>query len=144
MKSTLCALLTTLMLAPLLANADPFKQVGDYKIHYSAFNTRFIQPDIAATYDIVRGKNRGLVNIVVVPNDDAYGVTAHVEGTVSNIFAQQRALEFVEVREGDAVYYLAPFKHEKEDPLTFKIKVRVSPDAPIEEITFQRTFHQDP
>ncbi len=143
MKHFLLAMLATLLSSPLLADTDTYKQVGNIKIHYSAFGSSFIQPEIAATYGIVRGKDRGLVNIAVVPDGVGQGQAAHVEGYVSNIFQQQRPLEFFEVREGDAVYYLAPFKFEKEDPLTFKVQVKVSPEAPVEEISFQRILHHE-
>jgi len=62
---------------------------------------------------------------------------------VSNIFAQRQELKFFEVREGDAVYYLAPFKFENEDSLTFSVTVKPNPDVPSYTLSFQRTFYRD-
>ena len=122
------------------------KDFADFAVLYSAFNSSFISPEIANAYSIARGKNRGLVNIAILPNDATPGTggrPALVKGYVSNIFAQQQALEFFEVSEGSATYYLAPFRFENEDFLTFKISVQPDPDKPASEVSFQRTFYHD-
>lgn len=135
-------LLTALLVTFAHADNPAFKQAGDYKIYFSAFNSSFIQPDIASIYDIVRGKDKGMVNVAVVKNGETTGTTAVVSGYVSNIFQQQQFLEFFEVREGNAVYYLAPFEFEDEDHLTFKLKVTPAGSA-SEAVSFQRTFYHD-
>jgi hypothetical protein len=143
MKNALIASL--LLFVAIVAHGDdkPFKQYGNTKIYFSAFNSSFIEPAIASTYNIVRGQDKGLVNIAVIENDQAGGKTAQVSGTVSNIFAQQQTLHFFEVREGDAVYYLAPFEFENEDSMTFKVQVVTESGQPVKNISFQRTFHHD-
>ena len=104
------------------SDQELFKQQGNYKIFYSVFSSSFITPEIAIANNIVRGKDRGLVNIAVVETL-GIGEAAEVTGGVSNIFQQTQKLKFTEVREQSTVYYLAPFKFDNEDYLTFKIKV---------------------
>ena len=79
--------------------------------------------------DIVRGKDKGLVNIAVakVPG---VALPATVSGRVFNILQQSQTLEFVAVREQNTVYYLAPFEFDNEDFLTFKIRVLPQSDGP--------------
>ena len=125
------------------ADDKPYREFGDIKVFYSAFNSSFIQPDIASNYNIVRGKNKGLINIAVLRGDKPGGTTALVKGYVSNIFAQQQVLEFFEVREGDTVYYLAPFRIDNKDYLTFNIEVTPNPNQPPLSLTFQKTLYQD-
>lgn len=125
------------------SSETPYREFGDYKVYYSAFNSGFISPDVAAKYEIVRGKDRGLINIAVVPEDEQGGRAAQVAGHVSNIFAQQQQLDFFEVREGSTIYYLAPFRFENEDSLTFKVTVKPHPDMPSYNLSFQRTFYHD-
>lgn len=142
-----------LLMAPLLlilgalqvavAEESSHKTFDGYRVFYSAFNSSFISPAVASAYDIVRGKERGLVNITVVPDGVEGGRTAQVSGHVTNIFAQQQPLAFFEVREGDVVYYLAPFKFENEDTLTFKITVTPRADKPSRELSFHRKFYRD-
>lgn len=134
-----------LTLLTLGAHADnkPYQQFGDLKVFYSSFTSSFILPDIASSYNITRGKDKGLVNISVIKNDKIGGTTALVKGTVSNIFAQQQKLTFVEVREGDSVYYLAPFEFDNEDSMTFKIQVQPDPNKPALSLSFQNKFYYD-
>lgn len=126
-----------------LADNRPYKEYGDLTVFFSAFNSSFIQPDIARSYNIVRGKDKGLVNIAVVKKGRAGGIPARVKGTVSNIFGQQQVLEFAEIREEGVVYYLAPFRFDKEDWMTFKIDVSPDADKATHSLTFQRKFYVD-
>ena len=126
-----------------VADDKPFKQFGNHKVFYSAFNSTFIQPDIADVYKITRGKDKGLVNIALVHGDTVGGQSAIVSGSVSNIFAQSQTLNFFEVREGDSVYYLAPFTFENEDFLTFKVNVKADANSPAYAISFQKTFYHE-
>lgn len=145
-------ILMTLMagaLFTLVAQAQPRPEVtsdrafGDYRVVFSAFNSSFLQPDIAARHNITRGRNRGLVNIALVEGDRTTGRPAIVEGTVTDIMSRQTALEFFEVREGDATYYLAPFTFSNQDPLTFRINVQAEADGTVMPVSFQRTFYRD-
>ncbi|WIO74149.1 DUF4426 domain-containing protein [Porticoccaceae bacterium LTM1] len=141
---TLITLLTALVLSTSAMADKPFKVLGDNKVYYSAFNSSFIDPKIASENNIVRGADRGLINIAVVPNDkESGGITALVKGTVTNIIQQSQKLDFFEVREGDVVYYLASFKFDHEDSLTFKIEVKADPNKPSETLTFRKTFYED-
>ena len=130
---------TTVLLVSGLSHAvdqQLYKQYGEYKIFYSAFNSSFIDPDIAVANDIVRGKDKGLVNIAVA-KIPGVALPATVTGKVSNIIQQTQTLEFVAVREQNTVYYLAPFEFDNEDFLTFKIRVLPESDGP------QRTYPYD-
>ncbi len=118
----------------------------DYEVLYSAFNSRFISPEVASTYNIIRAKNRGLVNIAVLPRSaktGSGGKPALVKGYVSNIIMQKQQLDFFEVNEGSATYYLASFRFDNEDYMTVKITVQPDPNEPAEDISFQRTFYHD-
>jgi len=115
------------MLLASMAISEPvkqshYKQHGDTKIFYSAFDSSFIAPEVAAAYDFVRGKDRGLVNIAVVKTL-GQGEPAKISGQVLNIFQQSQQLEFIRIKEQNSTYYLAPFEFENEDHLTFKITV---------------------
>lgn len=137
--------LPLLALLAFSAHADnkPYKNFGDYKVFYSSFNSSFILPEIASAYNITRGKDKGLVNIAVIRDDKVGGTTALVKGTVSNILGQQQVLKFFEVREGNTVYYLAPFEFDNEDSMTFKIQVNSDPNKPSQSLSFQNKFYVD-
>ena len=138
----LLSILSLALPAAAVANDKIFKKVGNNKIFFSAFNSTFIDPDVAVANQIVRGKDKGLVNIAVVKGLGT-GKSAVITGKVYNIFQMSQTLEFVEVREQDAVYYLAPFEFENEDLLTFKISVRADPKKPAYDLKFQKKMYHD-
>ncbi len=124
-------LLTVCLMLPALSHAVEeklYKEHGDLKIFYSAFGSSFISPEVAATNNIVRGKGKGLINIAVI-KELGVGVSSKITGRLSNILQQTQVLEFVEVREQTAIYYLAPFEFDNEDFLTFRINVSPESDA---------------
>ena len=41
---------------------------GDYELHYVAFNSQFLRPDVAKSYGIERSSRLGLVNISILKN----------------------------------------------------------------------------
>lgn len=141
--------LAAMLLFSLATQAQPMPEVasdqtfGEYRVVFSAFNSSFVQPEIATRHNITRGRNRGLVNIALIEGDAITGRAAMVEGTVTDLMSRQRVLEFFEVREGDAVYYLAPFSFSHQDPLTFRVNVQTEADGTVMPVSFQRTFYRD-
>jgi hypothetical protein len=133
---TLSMLLTSIALSEPLKQSH-YKQHGDIKIFYSAFESSFIAPEVAVAYNFVRGKDKGLVNIAVVQTL-GQGMPANITGQVSNILQQSQQLEFIPIKEQNTIYYLAPFEFDNEDFLTFKIKV----DSPISKGPYSFKFQK--
>ncbi|WP_444940237.1 DUF4426 domain-containing protein [Microbulbifer sp. ZKSA004] len=115
---------------------------GDYRVVYSVFNSDFIQPDIARQYQLARAKDRAYVNVSVVKKEGGtHGLSAEMSGTATNLIQQSRPLKFKEIREGDAVYYLAPLRFEDEETLTFNVDIKL-PNGKSETITFRRRLNR--
>jgi Domain of unknown function (DUF4426) len=108
------------------AGAEPFTKFGDYTVVHSVFGSKFIDESIASQYNLARGNDRALLNLSIVKSDaggNMRGLPAKVSGVVANLMQQQKALKFIEIREGDAVYYLAPFRIHNEEVLHFSVTV---------------------
>ncbi|BBM01069.1 DUF4426 domain-containing protein [Microbulbifer sp. GL-2] len=115
---------------------------GDYRVIYSVFNSDFIQPDIAQKYQLARARDRAYVNVSVVKKDGGtHGLSAEISGNATNLIQQSRPLKFAEIREGDAVYYLAPLRFENEETLTFNVDVTL-PNGKKERVTFRRKLER--
>lgn len=124
----------------------PFETFGIYKIYYSVFNSSFIKPDVARAYNITRGKDRVLINIAVVKaqeGGDTEGQSAVVNGTAANLMQQQKKLKFFEVREQEAVYYLATLRFTNEEVVNFSIEVKPDPNKPPYTLEFSKTLYVD-
>lgn len=124
---------------------DPMR-FGDYEVHFSAFNSTFIAPEIAKAYKLERSPKHGLVNIAVRNVKDSEvgtAVTALLEGQHKNLLQQSVPLQFMEVKEGTAVYYLAGFRFSNEEMLEFSIDVKPEGSDKSYPVTFRQTFYQD-
>ncbi|MBY4676420.1 DUF4426 domain-containing protein [Marinobacterium arenosum] len=128
------------------ARAEQFVKYGDYEIHYNAFNSSFLQPDVAQSVGIVRGKRRALINVSVLkmqPDGSMKPVTAMVNGSVLNLIEQQQQMDFKKIDEGKAIYYIGSFGFT--DDQLMRISLQVQPDAnqPAFDINFEQKFYTD-
>ena len=102
-------------------------QLGDYRIYFSAFNSMFIQPEVAKQYNLRRGERYGIVNIAVrdvSQGEPGQAVTARVSGHITNLLTQKYNLAFFEINEGESIYYLADFRFADEERLKFVVNVK--------------------
>jgi Domain of unknown function (DUF4426) len=129
-------------LAALPAAAEQYMAFDDVEVHYAVVNTLFLEPDVAGRYGIVRGKDRAIVNVSVL---DANGeaIAAQVSGTTINLLSQQAPLRFSEVREGEAIYYIASLTYTDRDVLRFRIAVDVDGRETMN-VEFQQQMFVEP
>ena len=135
-----------LLLLPLDAAAEQSKTFGDYTIHYSAFTTDYLTPEVARLYRIPRSKNRALVNISVLKKDSGYlgnPVRAKVEGEAKNLSEQLRELNIREINEDDAVYYIAETQINNEETLRFDFRITPEGESDTYSLSFQEKFYTD-
>ena len=109
-------------------------------MHYIAFNSSFLQPDIAAANGLVRSKTQGVVNISVLKAGKAS--SASVSGEVKDLVGRSHTLSFKQVTEGEAIYYLAQFPFTQQEMLRFTITVRVA-DGVAHSVEFNQEFFPD-
>ncbi|MGU3846790.1 DUF4426 domain-containing protein, partial [Vibrio diabolicus] len=64
MSKWITALLISLLSLP--SFADQFKNMKDIEVHYVAFNSTFLTPKVARSYDIKRNGYLAVVNISVL------------------------------------------------------------------------------
>ena len=137
---TRIALLLMSLCLSLPALAEQKQSYGDLDVHYSAFNSGFLQPEIAAATGLVRSKSQGVVNVAVLKAGTAS--SAQVNGTVMNLLGQSTALSFKEVKEGKAIYYLAQFPFEQRETLRFTLNVTAADGVP-HSFDFNQEFFPD-
>lgn len=125
-----------LMLLPGLVCAQQSETFGPFELHYSVVNTTFLDPAVAATYGITRGEKRAILNLAVRENltDGSAARAMLVQGRTWDLI-QNQTLEFREVREGDAIYYIAEFSFINEEWRFFEIDFR--PDGATQSYTFE-------
>ena len=108
------------------AAAENSKVFGDYVVHYNAFRSDTLSPEIAKAYELTRRNNRIIVNITVlkkVMGTTAKPVSATIAGNASNLTGQLKNLEFREIKEDTAIYYIAELKVSDGEFLKFKLNI---------------------
>lgn len=103
--------------------AEQKETLGDWDVHYSAFNSTSLSPSIATQYDLTRSASKGVLNIAVLDKKTQKAQTPGVTGQVVNPLGQIQELDFQQVTEGDASYYLAQFEYSNAETLRFTIQV---------------------
>ena len=130
-------------LVSLNSYAENSKEFGDYVIHYNAFRSDTISPDVAKQYGLTRASNRILINIAVlkkVLNTTGKPTSSKVTGHASNLTGQLKNLEFKEITEGNAIYYLASTKISDGEFLKFDIKIIPDGETRAARLRFDKRF----
>lgn len=135
-----------LLLTGLDAQADQFVSYGNYEVHYNAFNSTFLEPQVAQSYGLTRSKTLALLNVSVLQKQ-ADGtkkpVTATVTGSATNLIGQKTDLNFREIREKGALYYIGDLRFTNEQMLRIVLNVQPDPNQPAYTIQFEQTFYSD-
>lgn len=138
-RLVLLVLITTLSAT---ANAGGQQDFGDYVVHFNAISTDFLSPAVARSYGITRSRNRALINISVMKKALGVGTEprhAQITGKSINLRGQSRVLDFREVRDGPAIYYLAEIGIDDGETLDFVIQAVPQDSEPLS-IRFRQQF----
>jgi hypothetical protein len=135
-KTPFVFLLYALLALPLTAQAQQSEMFGPYELHYSVVNTTFLAPKVAATYGIARGEKRAILNLSVREHlaDGSESRPMLLQGKTWDLI-QNQTLEFQEIKEGPATYYIAEFKFINEEWRFFEVDFR--PEGADKTYTFE-------
>ena len=67
--------------------------IGDHIVHFSALSTDQLPPEVARTYNIVRSKDRAMLNVSVLEEGTNKAVTAEVTVKTVNLTGHQPTRE---------------------------------------------------
>ena len=125
------------------ASAENMKPLGSMNVHYMAIGSTFFTPEIARAYGITRSRYNGLINISVLDNTKAGNPakTVSINGQAKNNLGQFKDLEFQEVKEGDAIYYLAQVSYNDEETLHFTLEINDGKEQ--QTLKFSQKFYVD-
>jgi len=134
-----------LLALPLTASADQAEDFGDYRVHYNAFVSNLLTPEVARAYDLTRSRYHAVVNITVQKKQDGdyKPVSAKVTGTATNLYGKQQRLDMKKVTERTAIYYLGELPFSNEETLKFDIQVTPEGEQIAHNIQFKQQFFVD-
>ncbi|WP_199611391.1 DUF4426 domain-containing protein [Flocculibacter collagenilyticus] len=124
-------------------SAEQMEKLGNFEVHYIAFGSTFITPEIARAYKLERSKYNGLINISILDTTQRGkpSVKAKVTGFGKNLLGHKKDLNFKEIVEGDAVYYIAQIRYTNEEMFLFNIDIDT--EKTDHKLTFSQKFYVD-
>ena len=117
--------------------------IGDHIVHFSAQSTDQLPTDIARAYNIVRSKNRAMLNVSVLREADGVPVEAAVTVKTVNLTGQLKNVTMRQINEGDAIYYIGEVGIENRETLVFDISVAPEGATKASDLRFKRQFYTD-
>ena len=137
---------TLLVLAALFAPAafaSQFERFGDLDVHYIVFNSTDLSPEMAERYGLTRAANLGLINISgrrVEADGTTTPVRLELEGSVTNLLGQSQALNFREIEDPGAIYYLETIRFTDRETLRFDVQVTDTETGRSHDIQFGKAL----
>ena len=122
-------------------NAEQKVSLGSWDVHYIALNSTFLTPKVAQQYGIIRSKFNGLINISVLDKQSKRAQSLVLTGQAKNLLGVIKPLSFKQIKEGDAIYYLAvlPFS----DLEQYRITVNLNDGIQQHNLKFQHKFYAE-
>ena len=120
--------------------------IGDYIVHFSAQSTDQLPPEIARAYNIVRSKNRAMLNVSIIREADKMPVSGVVTVKTVNLTGQLKNVTMRKIEEpGDvaAIYYIGETPVANRETLVFDISVKPDGETSSSEVRFKREFYTD-
>lgn len=134
-----------LLCAAMFAQAAPQGEValGHYQLLYSAINSTLLPAEMANAYNLKRKADEVLINITVLDTQTKRPVPIGISGVAKNLIQQSKPLNFREIKETDAVYYLATLRTTEREVFHFLLDVNL-PDGRTEKVKFTQELFVNP
>lgn len=133
------SLVLGLFLSPV--HAEQKKVLGPWDVHYIAFDSTMIDAKIAQSYQLQRSKYQAVLNISILKSSDQKAQQVRISGTATDLTQKQIELSFREVKEGDAIYYLAQVPVHDQKHLNFKLDIWQGTEN--QKLEFSQVFYID-
>jgi len=147
MKKIIISTLMLILSCSAIAQINQTKEIqtsqkfGAYTVHYNVFNSKDIPPEVAGIYKLTRSSDIALVNISLTKTENdvtTLGLAAKVSVKAVNLMQQSKPLEFTEIKEPDATYYIASFRHTNEEDIRFEVSVLPEGESKPLTVSFTR------
>jgi hypothetical protein len=103
--------------------------------------------DVARAYNIVRSKNRAMLNVSIIRKTDNAPVAGAVTVKATNLTGQLKNVTMRKIEEPgetSAIYYVGETAIANLETLVFDISVTPDGESRLSEVRFTRQFYVDP
>lgn len=117
------------------------KTVNGYTVHFSAQSTDQLPPEVARQYNIVRSKNRAMLNVSIIDESTGGSSSADVTVKTVNLTGQLKSVNMRKIQEQEAIYYIGEIPVANSETLVFDIGATPEGADEAIEVRFQRQFY---
>ncbi len=119
---------------------DSSKTQDGYTVHFSAQNTDSLPPEVARQYNIVRSKNRAMLNVTIIKEENGGAATGRVSVKTVNLTGQLKNVQMRKIQEQEAIYYIGEIPVANSETLVFDISVIPDDHDKSIDFRFKRQF----
>ncbi len=119
---------------------NSFVDIGEHIVHFNALSTDQLPPEVARQYNIVRSKNRAMLNVSVLEKGSNKPVTANVVVKTVNLTGQLKNVTMRKIEEQEAIYYIGETPVANRETLIFDISITPEGVAKAADVRFKRQF----
>ena len=120
--------------------------IGDHIVHFSAQSTDQLPPLVAREYNIVRSKDRAMLNVSVIRKEDNLPVPAEIKVKTVNLTSQLKNVTMRRIDEAGptaAIYYIGETPVANREWLIFDISVKPEGVILPTNVRFKKQFYTD-
>ncbi|MCH7537925.1 MAG: DUF4426 domain-containing protein [Proteobacteria bacterium] len=120
--------------------------IGDHIVHFSAQSTDQLPPLVAREYNIVRSKDRAMLNVSVIRKEDNLPVPAEIKVKTINLTSQLKNVTMRRIDEAGptaAIYYIGETPVANREWLIFDISVKPEGVILPTNVRFKKQFYTD-
>lgn len=129
---------------PATAATESFRDFGDYVVHFRAFRSDELSPQVARSYGITRSQNRALLNVSIIRKEDGT-IGTPVKGAISaevhNLVGQYKNIQMREIEDDTAIYYIGETSISNAETLIFNIDVTPMGEGSRFSVRFRQQFY---
>lgn len=113
-----------------------------YRLHYMAMVTEELSPEVAKSYAITRSRKQGIL-VLNLQHESAPQISlpSKTNGRIRNLIGQERLDELREVREQDAIYWIASFNFSHLETMRFEFQVLPAGSDSVLDLKFNQQFY---
>lgn len=129
---------------PAAVATETFRDFGDYVVHFRAFRSDDLSPQVARSYGITRSQNRALLNVSIIRKEDGTigtPVKGAIQAEVHNLVGQYKNIQMREIEDDTAIYYIGETSISNAETLIFNIDVTPMGEGSRFSVRFRQQFY---
>jgi hypothetical protein len=120
-----------------------FADIGSHIVHFSAQSTDLLPKEVARAYDIIRSKNRAMLNVSIIEKGSNKAASGVVTVKTRNLTGQLKNVVMIKRQEQEAIYYIGVTPVANRETLIFDISVQPDGEEEASQVRFKRQFYSD-